>query len=100
MTPEQLTEIPGIGDKMVEKIQLAVANYFQSLESQQAEQAGAEDEAAAAAAPSDAASEEAGAVPDEHLATGEAAVDETAGEAAEVPSSPDTVKTEGEQENS
>ena len=36
MTPEQLTEIPGIGEKMVEKIQLAVAGYFQSLENQQA----------------------------------------------------------------
>ena len=32
MTPEQLTEIPGIGEKMVEKIQLSVAAYFQSLE--------------------------------------------------------------------
>ena len=40
MTPEQLMEVPGIGEKMVEKIQLAVAAYFQSLESQQA--AGAE----------------------------------------------------------
>jgi Holliday junction resolvasome RuvABC DNA-binding subunit len=32
MTPEQLTEIPGIGEKMVEKIQMSVAAYFQSLE--------------------------------------------------------------------
>ena len=32
MTPEQLTAIPGIGEKMVEKIQLSVAAYFQSLE--------------------------------------------------------------------
>ena len=36
MTPEQLTEIPGIGEKMVEKIQLSVAAYFQSLENPQA----------------------------------------------------------------
>ena len=36
MTPEQLTAIPGIGEKMVEKIQIAVAGYFQSLEQQQA----------------------------------------------------------------
>src|SRR5579872_4031916 len=36
MTPEQLTAIPGIGEKMVEKIQLSVAAYFQSLEQQQA----------------------------------------------------------------
>ena len=37
MTPEQLTEIPGIGEKMVEKIQLSVAAYFQSLENPQPE---------------------------------------------------------------
>src|SRR6201981_1224579 len=36
MTPEQLMAIPGIGEKMVEKIQLCVAAYFQSLENQQA----------------------------------------------------------------
>jgi N utilization substance protein A len=35
MTPEQLTAIPGIGEKMVEKIQLSVAAHFQSLEQQQ-----------------------------------------------------------------
>ena len=33
MTPEQLMEIPGIGEKMVEKIRAAVANYFEMLES-------------------------------------------------------------------
>jgi len=37
MTPEQLTEIPGIGEKMVEKIQASVAAYFQSLENAQPE---------------------------------------------------------------
>src|ERR1700730_11276528 len=37
MTPEQLTEIPGIGEKMVEKIQMSVAAYFQSLENPPAE---------------------------------------------------------------
>jgi len=36
MTPEQLLEIPGIGDKMVEKIRVSVEQYFQSVESQQA----------------------------------------------------------------
>ena len=36
MTPEQLMAIPGIGEKMVEKIQIAVASYFQSLEEKQA----------------------------------------------------------------
>jgi N utilization substance protein A len=39
MTPEQLMAIPGIGEKMVEKIQLSVAAYFQSLESQEAAEA-------------------------------------------------------------
>ncbi len=46
MTPEQLLEIPGIGDKMVEKIRVSVEQYFQSLESQQ----NAEGETAEAAA--------------------------------------------------
>jgi transcription termination/antitermination protein NusA len=32
MTPEQLTEIPGIGDKMVEKIRQSVAAYFEAQE--------------------------------------------------------------------
>ena len=51
MTPEQLMEIPGIGEKMVEKIQVAVASYFQSLDEQQAAKAaeGGEPEQAAAA---------------------------------------------------
>jgi len=32
MTPEQLVEIPGIGDKMVEKIRQSVAAYFEAQE--------------------------------------------------------------------
>src|SRR5512140_451010 len=32
MTPEQLEEIPGIGPKTIEKISIAVNNYFSSLE--------------------------------------------------------------------
>jgi N utilization substance protein A len=36
MTPEQLEEIPGIGPKTIEKISLAVNNYFASLESGEA----------------------------------------------------------------
>src|SRR5689334_6546275 len=35
-TPEQRTAIRGIGEKVVEKIQLAVAAHFQSIEQQQA----------------------------------------------------------------
>ena len=34
MTPEQLVEIQGIGEKMVEKIHQSVAAYFEALESQ------------------------------------------------------------------
>jgi N utilization substance protein A len=32
MTPEQLEEIPGIGEKTLEKISLAVRHYFEQLE--------------------------------------------------------------------
>jgi N utilization substance protein A len=39
MTPEELTAIPGIGEKMVEKIQVAVAAHFQSIEQQQSGEA-------------------------------------------------------------
>ncbi len=39
MTPEQLVEIPGIGERMVEKIHQAVAAHFEALESQPAEAA-------------------------------------------------------------
>src|SRR5437764_303704 len=60
MTPEQLEEIPGIGPKTVEKISLAVNNYFASLESAETAPAAAgvaEGEAAVeAAAGQDAAS--------------------------------------------
>ncbi len=47
MTPEQLEEVPGIGPKTVEKISIAVNNYFSSLEA--AAEADAEGEALAAA---------------------------------------------------
>src|SRR5207244_1733616 len=46
MTPEQLEAIPGIGPKTVEKISIAVNNYFSSLE---AGEAPAEEDAAEAA---------------------------------------------------
>src|SRR5207302_10020408 len=35
MTPEQLEEVPGVGPKTVEKISIAVNNYFSSLEAGQ-----------------------------------------------------------------
>jgi len=38
MTPEQLEEVPGIGPKTVEKISIAVNNYFSSLEAAAAEE--------------------------------------------------------------
>jgi N utilization substance protein A len=63
MTPEQLTEIPGIGEKMVEKIQMSVAAYFQSLENPPAESESvegmAEQEAAEGVAEESEATEEA-----------------------------------------
>jgi N utilization substance protein A len=36
MTPEQLEEVPGIGPKTVEKISIAVNNYFSSLDAGEA----------------------------------------------------------------
>ena len=49
MTPEQLEEIPGIGEKTLEKISVAVRNYFSRFEEAEAA-ASAEAEASAAAA--------------------------------------------------
>jgi N utilization substance protein A len=75
MTPEQLVEIPGIGEKMVEKIHQSVAAYFEALET------------AATAAPDAAvAAEGEGVVPEEAAAAaGEEAalVDEATEEATE-----------------
>jgi N utilization substance protein A len=53
MTPEQLVEIPGIGEKMVEKIHQSVAAYFEALEAQPIApiEPSTEDEAAAEAMP-------------------------------------------------
>jgi transcription termination/antitermination protein NusA len=74
MTPEQLVEIPGIGEKMVEKIHQSVAAYFEALET------------AATAAPDAAvAAEGEGVVTEEAAAAGEEAalVDEATEEATE-----------------
>src|SRR5271163_1315063 len=74
MTPEQLVEIPGIGEKMVEKIHQSVAAYFEALET------------AATAAPDAAVAAEGEAVAtEETAAAGEEAalVDEATEEATE-----------------
>jgi N utilization substance protein A len=46
MTPEQLEEIPGIGEPLVEKIQLAVNNYYGQFETGENPQQGAAEPAA------------------------------------------------------
>jgi transcription termination/antitermination protein NusA len=83
MTPEQLEDIEGIGPKTVEKISLAVNNYFACLE--------------AAEQPQEAAAEEASASTEgattEEVAGGEAAVGEIAASAEQTEES----ATEGEQ---
>ena len=43
MTPEQLEEIPGIGEKTLEKISIAVRHYFGSFEEGEAERPSAEE---------------------------------------------------------
>ena len=83
MTPEQLEEIPGIGPKTVEKISIAVNNYFSSLEA-----GGAAAEAAPQEVPAEAAAEapaEGEAAPAAEAAEGEAA---PAAEAAAEESAP------------
>jgi N utilization substance protein A len=59
MTPEQLEELPGVGPKTVEKISIAVNNYFSSLEAAPAETSEAAE--AEAASSETAATEEAAA---------------------------------------
>ena len=81
MTPEQLVEIPGIGEKMVEKIHQSVALYFEELEAQATAPAeGAEGVDGEAAAGGEFVAE-AGATPEENA---EGAAEETGSvEAAE-----------------
>jgi N utilization substance protein A len=79
MTPEQLEAIEGIGPKTVEKISLAVNNYFSSLEGGEAGAVAAEGEAAAepvaeeAAASADDVTAEVEAAPEATSETAEAA---------------------------
>jgi len=81
MTPEQLEAIEGIGPKTVEKISLAVNNYFASLEPGEAAAAEGEVPAEGAATEAETAPESADAVAGEAAVEGEPAA-EAAGEAA------------------
>ena len=74
MTPEQLEAIEGIGPKTVEKISLAVNNYFASLE-------GGEPVAAPEEAGAEAPAEEAAAEGTVEVAAEETPADESATEA-------------------
>src|ERR1700756_3075974 len=87
MTPEQLEAIEGIGPKTVEKISLAVNNYFASLE------AGAEGAVEAEAAEGEAAPEEASA--EAAVDAGEAAPAEPTGETESVSNEGEPVSDEG-----
>jgi len=84
MTPEQLEEIPGIGPKTIEKISLAVNNYFASLESS---------ESAAPAA-------EAGTEPVVEAAGGEASLDTTESSGLDAAASSETIVPGVKPENS
>jgi N utilization substance protein A len=89
MTPEQLEAIEGIGPKTVEKISLAVNNYFSSLEAAEAgapaaeSEAGAEPAAEASAADPDAITAEVEAAPEtavESAESSDATVEENSGQ--------------------
>src|SRR6266700_7219728 len=102
MTPEQLTAIPGIGEKMVEKIQLAVAAHFQSIEQQQAAEAAqpaeleeqpgeagqlaSEEAVPAEAAPEESAPEKLDAAAEQHTEVNQETSPNAAPDPAEVPS--------------
>jgi transcription termination/antitermination protein NusA len=89
MTPEQLEAIEGIGPKTVEKISLAVNNYFAGLEGGEAV-ALPENEGEAPAegepAPAEEAAAEEAAVPEGEAAAVEAAAEETEPEPEAQPS--------------
>ena len=70
MTPEQLEEIPGVGPKTIEKISIAINNYFSSLDAVEVPAEGAEGEAVL---PEETLAVEAGEIADESVAADEAA---------------------------
>ena len=91
MTPEQLVEIPGIGEKMVEKIHQSVAAYFEALETAATAAPDAPD-AAVAAEGEGVATEETATVGEEAAlvdeATEEATEEIAAGEGEAMPDAP------------
>ena len=92
MSAEQLLEIPGIGEKMVEKIRQAVVAHFEGLE---AAQAGAEAQAAAA----EAAQEAAEATAEEAAAESSAPAEAQAAAAGAEPAANSTDAAEAAEEN-
>jgi N utilization substance protein A len=78
MTPEQLEAIEGIGPKTVEKISLAVNNYFASLEQGEAGAAEGEVPAEGISAEGDVAAEEGAPEVAAEAAAGEAVAEQTA----------------------
>jgi N utilization substance protein A len=97
MTPEQLEEVPGVGPKTVEKISIAVNNYFSSLEAPAAaaspeagETATAEGAEAVEVIPSEVPP------PEDASATSEATAVEAAPEAKEAEEPAQSVEAAGE----
>jgi len=88
MTPEQLEEIPGVGPKTIEKISIAINNYFSSLDAVEAPAEGIEGEAAI---PEEAVAGEEAVVADD------AAVEEEAAAADEVVADEEAAAIEGEE---
>jgi N utilization substance protein A len=94
MTPEQLEEIPGIGEKTLEKIGVAVRNYFSRFEAE-AEAAQAAEASEAAAAELAAAATEQPKEGESEVSTAEAVADTAAAElenSAEVLEEAETVR--------
>ncbi len=101
MTPEQLEAIPGIGPKTVEKISIAVNNYFSSLESGEAaaeEQVAVEAAEGEAAAVEDQVAEDASPEAQEASVTGQALEAATLGGVENAPTADNAeVRTHGDQ---
>ncbi|MBZ5507935.1 MAG: transcription termination factor NusA [Acidobacteriia bacterium] len=98
MTPEQLEEVPGVGPKTVEKISIAVNNYFSSLEAPAAvatPEAGETATVEAGEPTAEAAAEEASASGEENASDAEAA--EAQAQSEEQPAGEGAVEAEPEE---